>query len=57
MEPIALELQTPQDPVANWWQQIHFGEHAIDSFKTALAAALSLGRFFEVTLGILVLLP
>jgi uncharacterized membrane protein YgaE (UPF0421/DUF939 family) len=36
------DQQTPQGPLVNCWQQVHFGEHAIASFKTALAAALSL---------------
>jgi uncharacterized membrane protein YccC len=48
MDPIPLDPQTPQDPIVSWWKQVHFGEHGLDSFKTALAAALCLvlGRLF-----------
>jgi uncharacterized membrane protein YgaE (UPF0421/DUF939 family) len=42
MEDTSVDSPTPQNPITNWWQQVHFGDPGIDSFQTALAAALCL---------------
>lgn len=46
MEDMSFDSTIPRKPIANWWRQVHFGEHGIESFKTALAAVLCvwLGR-------------
>ena len=42
MKPMPLDLQILRDLVAVWWRQFDFRKAGTDSFKTALAAVLSL---------------